>query len=80
MSGTSSAKRLLGATITTTVNGAADLALTLAASPNPSYINNTVTYTLNVTNRGPNAASACSGPMRGDRMIGMPPTRDTARV
>jgi uncharacterized repeat protein (TIGR01451 family) len=44
------------ATATTTVSGAADLRLALSDSPDPVFINNTLTWTLSVSNIGPNAA------------------------
>ena len=46
------------AAATTTVAGAADLQLALSDSPDPVFINNTVTYTLSVSNSGPNTALA----------------------
>jgi uncharacterized repeat protein (TIGR01451 family) len=44
------------ATATTTVSGAADLQLALSDSPDPVFINNTLTWTLSVSNAGPNTA------------------------
>lgn len=44
------------ASATTTVSGLADLQLALADSPDPVFINNTLTYTLSMSNAGPNAA------------------------
>jgi uncharacterized repeat protein (TIGR01451 family) len=41
---------------TTTVSGAADLAIAVVDSPDPVFINNTLTYTLSVSNTGPNTA------------------------
>lgn len=46
------------AVATTTVSGAADLQLALLDLPDPVFINNTVTYTLSVSNSGPNTALA----------------------
>ena len=40
------------------VNQVADLALSGTAAPNPVLVNNTLTYTFTVTNRGPNTANA----------------------
>jgi uncharacterized repeat protein (TIGR01451 family) len=46
------------ATENTTVNGAADLAITKSASPNPAVVGSDVTYTITVTNRGPGIAAS----------------------
>lgn len=51
------------ATSTTTVNaaggaGSADLSITVNGNPNPIAVGNPVTYTLNVSNAGPDAATA----------------------
>lgn len=46
------------AVVTTTVSTAADVALTMIASPNPAILSNNVTYLLAVTNRGPSAAGS----------------------
>jgi uncharacterized repeat protein (TIGR01451 family) len=46
------------ATATTTVGPAADLAVTFGDFPDPVVVGSNWTYTVTVTNRGPNAASA----------------------
>lgn len=46
------------ALVTTTVATAADLVLTLKASPNPVLLSNNVTYAMTVTNRGPSPAGS----------------------
>lgn len=46
------------AVVTTTVSTAADLALTMNATPNPVIPGNNVTYLLGVTNHGPSSASS----------------------
>ncbi|MBK7998557.1 MAG: tandem-95 repeat protein [Verrucomicrobia bacterium] len=46
------------ALVTTTVSTAADVALTMSATPNPAILSNNVTYLLAVTNRGPSAAGS----------------------
>ncbi len=45
------------ASTTTTVNAAADLSVTLSASPDPVVASGTLTYLIDVDNAGPNAAS-----------------------
>ena len=50
-------KRNNSASETTTVNPAADLSLTKAASHDPAVIGNGLTYTLTVTNNGPSDAT-----------------------
>jgi uncharacterized repeat protein (TIGR01451 family) len=45
------------ATVQTTVNPAADIAVTAFANPDPVVLGSNVTYTITVTNRGPNIAS-----------------------
>jgi uncharacterized repeat protein (TIGR01451 family) len=46
------------ATHSTTVNGAADLAITKSASPDAVVVGSDVTYTITVTNRGPGTAAS----------------------
>src|SRR6185436_7818717 len=46
------------ATAITTVSAAADLAISAVASPNPVAVNGNLTYTITITNQGPNTASA----------------------
>jgi uncharacterized repeat protein (TIGR01451 family) len=46
------------ATAMTTVRGVADLAIAKSASPDPVTVGNALTYTVTVTNLGPNAATS----------------------
>ena len=48
------------ASATTTVNPAADLAITKTAAPNPAQLNQNVTFTITVTNNGPSSATGVS--------------------
>ena len=45
------------ATVTTNVNAAIDLAVVLTASPSPSLVGQNLTYTIQVTNKGPSPAT-----------------------
>jgi uncharacterized repeat protein (TIGR01451 family) len=45
------------ATVTTSVTSLADLALTVSDSPDPTFVGTSLTYTLHVTNNGPNTAA-----------------------
>ena len=45
------------ATVSTTVNPAADVAVTAVASPQQALLGSNVTYTITVTNRGPDSAT-----------------------
>ena len=44
--------------VNTTVNPAAEIAVSLSGAPDPVTVSNTLVYSLTVTNRGPNAATA----------------------
>lgn len=46
------------ATITTTVNPSADIAVSAIANPDPVILGSNVTFTITVTNRGPNNANS----------------------
>src|SRR5262249_40504171 len=48
------------ATAQTTVNTAADLALTKADSPDPVFAGDNITYSITLTNHGPNPAQSVS--------------------
>jgi uncharacterized repeat protein (TIGR01451 family) len=48
------------ASVTTTVNAAADLAVAISGAPNPILVGQPLTFTVNVSNLGPNTATGVS--------------------